>query len=151
MWVRTDAVDTDALLGWFTGETCAALVERMLALRASGKVDPKQFSDVRYADLVKDPIPTLAGIYDHFGIELSEDTVARMRRYLAANPKNLHGRHRYSLEAFGLDRDEEIARYAAYSERFGLGAWRPPSPRGTPGSRGSWSGHWCARPSTRLT
>src|SRR5262249_36142916 len=46
MWVRTDEVDIEALLGWFTGETCAALVERMLALRASGKVDPKQFFDV---------------------------------------------------------------------------------------------------------
>jgi hypothetical protein len=45
---------------------------------------------------------------------------ARMRRFLAQNPKDKHGQHRYSLAAFGLDPDEERARYRAYRERFDL-------------------------------
>ena len=43
-----------------------------------------------------------------------------MRRFLAANPKDKHGRHEYTLEEFGLDRDQERQRYAWYRERFGL-------------------------------
>jgi hypothetical protein len=120
MWVRTDEVDTQALLGWFTGETCAALVERMIALRESGKVDPRRFYDVRYADLVRDPIPTLAGIYEHFGIALSAEAERRMRAYLASKPKGKHGEHRYEFEHTGLDLAAERERFRAYRERYDL-------------------------------
>ena len=43
-----------------------------------------------------------------------------MRRFLARHPKDKHGRHRYTLDQFGLDRDQEAARYRAYCERFAL-------------------------------
>jgi len=122
MWVRTDEVDTDALLGWFTGETCAALVERMIALRESGQVDPRQFHDVRYADLVRDPVPTLAGIYAHFGIPFSGEAERRMRAYLAAKPRGKHGEHRYEFEHTGFDLAAERERFRPYRERFGLPA-----------------------------
>ena len=42
-----------------------------------------------------------------------------MRAFLAANPKDKHGAHRYSLEQFGLDADEQDRRFAAYRARFG--------------------------------
>jgi hypothetical protein len=120
MWVRSDEIDTQALLGWFTGETCAALVERMLAFRASGKVDPGQFHDVRYADLVKEPIPTIAGIYDRFGMTLSAEAERRMRDYLASKPRGKHGEHRYEFEHTGFDLARERERFRPYRERFGL-------------------------------
>jgi hypothetical protein len=120
MWVRSDEIDTQALLGWFTGETCAALVERMLTFRASGKVDPGQFHDVRYADLVKEPIPTIAGIYDRFGMTLSAEAERRMRDYLASKPRGKHGEHRYEFEHTGFDLARERERFRPYRERFGL-------------------------------
>ena len=43
-----------------------------------------------------------------------------MRRFLAGHPKDKHGQHRYTLAEFGLDADEEAARYRPYRERFGL-------------------------------
>ncbi len=79
-----------------------------------------QFLDVHYRDLVHDPIGTVRGIYRHFGLELGDEAEARMRAFLARNPKDKHGRHRYTLEQFGLDATEERRRYAAYRERFGL-------------------------------
>jgi hypothetical protein len=120
MWVRSDEVDVQALLGWFTGETCAALVERMLAFRASGRVDARLFHDVRYADLVKEPIPTIAGIYDHFGMALSAEAERRMREYLASKPQGRHGEHRYEFEHTGFDLAAERERFRPYRERFGL-------------------------------
>ncbi len=43
-----------------------------------------------------------------------------MRRFLAANPNDKHGAHRYTLADAGLDVATERARYAAYQERFGI-------------------------------
>jgi hypothetical protein len=40
--------------------------------------------------------------------------------FLRQHPKDRFGRHRYSLEQFGMNRDEEMRRYAAYRERFRL-------------------------------
>ena len=37
-----------------------------------------------------------------------------MRRFLAANPKDKHGTHRYTLADASLDPAVERARYAAY-------------------------------------
>jgi hypothetical protein len=120
MWVRSDAIDADALLGWFTGETCLALIERAIALRESGRVDPKQFFDVRYEDLVKQPIPTIAGIYAHFGIDFSAEAERRMREYLASKPKGKHGEHRYEFAHTGFDLTAERERFRAYRERYGV-------------------------------
>jgi hypothetical protein len=120
MWVRSDEVDVEALLGWFTGETCAALVERMIALRESGRVDPKQFYDVRFEDLVKRPIPTLAGIYDHFGMTFTAEAERRIRDYLARKPKDKHGAHRYEFDHTGFDLVAERERFRPYRERYGI-------------------------------
>ena len=120
MWVRSDAIDADALLGWFTGETCLALIERAIALRESGRVDPKQFFDVRYEDLVKQPIPTIAGIYAHFEIPFTAEAERRMRDYLANKPRGKHGEHRYAFEHTGFDLAAERERFRAYRERYGV-------------------------------
>jgi hypothetical protein len=122
MWVRTDAVDVEALLGWFTGETCAALIARVEAIRASGRYPEARFCDVRYADLVRDPIPTLARMYEAFGLELSREAEKRMRDYLAKKPKGKHGAHRYEFESTGLDLVAERERFRAYRERYGVPA-----------------------------
>jgi hypothetical protein len=119
-YVRSDAVDPDALLGWFTGETCLALLDGMTALRASGAADPAQFHDVRYADLVERPFETIAALYAHFGWAFSADAEARMRAYLAAKPRGKHGAHRYDFSATGFDLERERERFRAYRERYGV-------------------------------
>ncbi|MGH7893798.1 MAG: sulfotransferase [Candidatus Binatia bacterium] len=92
------------------------------ALRARDAMPAKQdrFFDVRYRDLVRDPIGTVRRIYAHYRIPFTADFEARLEAFLAENPKDKHGRHRYSLEQFGLRAEEERRRYAAYGERFGL-------------------------------
>ena len=80
-----------------------------------------RFFDVRYDELVRDPI----GVRPP---HLRRTTGWRSRRSprsacagsSARHPKDKHGRHRYTLAEFGLDRDEEAERYRSYRERFGL-------------------------------
>jgi hypothetical protein len=119
-YVRSDAVDPAAMLGWFTGETCLALLDGMTALRAGGSVDPRQFHDVRYAELVERPFETIAAIYDHFGWRFSAEAEQRMRAYLAEKPKGKHGAHRYDFSATGFDLATERERFGAYRERYGV-------------------------------
>jgi hypothetical protein len=43
-----------------------------------------------------------------------------MRRFLAENPADKHGAHRYTLAAAGLDIGEERRRFAGYQRGFGI-------------------------------
>ncbi len=69
---------------------------------------------------MRDPIGTVRGIYVHFDLPFTPAAEEAMRRYMAENPKDKHGRHEYTLAEFGLDVDQERARYRPYCERFGL-------------------------------
>jgi hypothetical protein len=95
-------------------------MRRALAARDGRCAPAERFLDVQYADLVRDPIGVVRGIYTHFDLPYSPAADARMRAFLAEHPKDKHGRHEYTLEQFGLDRDVERQRYAWYRERFGL-------------------------------
>jgi hypothetical protein len=73
-----------------------------------------------YADLLRDPMDMVRRIYKHFDMELTSETQMAMLRFLANNPQNRHGVHRYSLEEFGLDRDTERRSFEFYTNYFGI-------------------------------
>jgi hypothetical protein len=79
-----------------------------------------RFSNVLYADLVRDPMAVVRLIYRHFDMELTVETEMAMMRFLAENPQNSHGVHSYSAEEFGLDRDTERRRFEFYTNFFGI-------------------------------
>jgi hypothetical protein len=115
----SDAVDPLAVGGEMSRRWCGAL-QGALAKRDAGRVPAGSVVDVLYPDLMRDPIGVVARIYRAFSLDLTPAAEARMRAFLAANPKDKSGRHRYTLEEFGLDAGEEGARYADYARRFGL-------------------------------
>jgi hypothetical protein len=80
----------------------------------------KQFFDVRYPDLVRDPMSMVQRLYEHFDLELTPAAKGAMQQFLRANPKNKDGVHRYSLEEFGLNPAEERRRFQFYLDFFGL-------------------------------
>jgi hypothetical protein len=93
-------------------------LEKSMAVRERGPAG--QFFDVHFAEFMRDEIGMVRRIYAHFGFELTPGAEARMRRFLAANPQEKHGVHRYTLGAAGLDAETERQRYAAYQQRFGI-------------------------------
>jgi hypothetical protein len=76
--------------------------------------------DVRYADLIADPLATVQRVYDHFDLSVPTDMERRAHAWLRRNPRHKHGVHRYALEAFGTDRAEIDQLGAAYRERFDI-------------------------------
>lgn len=111
----SDGVDP-AAVGAEHFEAWAWGLDRTMAVRNGLAAD--RVIDVHYRDTVSDPVGTVRRIYDHFGIEMTAAAEAGVTAYLAANPRDKHGAHRYSLEEFGLDRTAVNDRFAEYRERF---------------------------------
>ena len=113
----SDRIDTTAIASMWA-EWWAEGIRR--AMRFREEAPAERFVDIKYLDLVRDPIAAVRQIYRQLEIPLTTEAEEAMRRFLALHPKDKHGTHRYSLEAFGLERAEEQRRYAGYCERFGV-------------------------------
>jgi hypothetical protein len=84
----------------------------------------RRFLDVRFQDLVGREIEQVRRIYAHFEMALSPEAEQRMRRFLAENPRDKHGTHRYSLDFAGLDEARLRSRFADYQRRFEVASER---------------------------
>lgn len=117
-WVRSDAVDAEQVLSWFTGETCAALLAAGSAVRDRADLDDARFCDLRYVDLVRDPLAAVAGIYERFELPFAGAAEARIRAAVEARPPGRHGAHRYDFANTGFDPRAERRRFRDYQERY---------------------------------
>jgi hypothetical protein len=91
---------------------------RMLAYRQ--RAGEGRFADVFMDDLVARPIDTVASIYARFGMNLTVQAERRMRAWAGDHPQHRHGVLPYTLEEFGLGRDEVRAAFRPYTEHFDL-------------------------------
>jgi len=69
---------------------------------------------IHYKQLLADPVAVIREIYERAGIAWTSAGSTAMTRWLAENPQGRHGRHRYSLEQFGLDDRGVRSACAAY-------------------------------------
>ena len=98
----------------------AEAISRALRSRDRGCAPAERFLDLYYDDLVADPTGAVRKVYAHFDLSFPEGLEQRIRGFHQRNPKDRFGTHRYSLEEFGMNREEEVRRFAAYRERFRL-------------------------------
>lgn len=102
------------VLGESTAGFWATALERAMHFRSTRPDLASRFLDVRHDDIATDPIAVVDRIYAHFDRDLSRRSREAMARFVAANPRGLHGRHNYTLETFGLDSRFEARRFARY-------------------------------------
>lgn len=84
------------------------------------RLPPERICDVRYKDLVKNPLETVRRIYEHLGYTYSDEMEERMQSWLNKNPKNKHGKHRYRPEQFGLTKEAIRTAMKPYCDQYGL-------------------------------
>lgn len=114
--------DTDpAKLGREWASLQELALQRALGFR-DALADQSMICDVRYADLMADPVAAIERIYAHFGMDFGARARGAIAGWLAANPQNKHGRHNYAADFFGLDDAAVRERFAAYIARFGVAA-----------------------------
>jgi hypothetical protein len=116
-WTRSDHVDYPALVAAMAFGH-AYLGDQVMKQRDSGALLEDQILDVRYCDLVADPIATLRRIGDWLGAPLGAQAEAAVRQWIARRPKDRHGAHDYSFADTGLDLATERARHAEYQRRY---------------------------------
>jgi hypothetical protein len=112
-----------ASAGWsdtFTGEVIgrdqlelwASGLERFAAERARHDAGPSpRFFDVRYEDLVRDPVGTAESVYGYFGLPLSGAAADAMRQLTAGDASQGRPSHRYTLGEFGLTEETVAQRF----------------------------------------
>jgi hypothetical protein len=116
--IMSDAVDPMEIGEHWLRKTHRMVSRTMQLRRARPDV---RVHDVYYADLVADPIATVARIYDGLGLELTDaarDAIDRQRR---ASRKHKYGKHVYAAADFGLSNDRIADRFSAYRSTHGLG------------------------------
>jgi hypothetical protein len=96
----------------------AHLCQRLTNERRAGKLPEGQIVDLRYVDLMRDPVAAVRSVYERWGIPFGGGLAQRIRAHLAARPKDRHGAHDYSFADTGLDLEKERLRYADYQAHF---------------------------------
>jgi hypothetical protein len=111
----SDNADPHEIAADWTDRWARAL-DDFLAVREGS--NPAQFLDVAYESIERAPLETIERVYDFLGWPLTDSGRSAIERFLAANPKDKHGVHRYTLEQYGLDPAALARRFHRYCERF---------------------------------
>lgn len=122
-WLRTDEVDLDELSP-LIGALFTDALNTIARRRDEGSL-PGIHGDVRYADLMDDPVAAIARAYAAIGRELAGEHRRAITRYLADKPRGKHGVHRYTAEEWGFDAAALRAGLAPYMRRFDVPAEDP--------------------------
>ena len=115
----TDRIDK-RLLGQEVMSRWEAGARLTMECQGQHSLPAERFFHVHYNELVRSPLAVIKRLYQHFGLEFSEQAEGAMRRFMAANPKDKGGVHRYSLEEFGLEPALEKRRFQFYLDFWGI-------------------------------
>jgi hypothetical protein len=111
----------------FAAQDPVALGREMLKLWNHGLVRLMEYRaahpelkvyDLSYRELAADPVRAVRGVYKSFDIEFRPDSESGIRRWLADNPADKHGRHTYKLEDYGLTEHDVREVYGPYMEAY---------------------------------
>ncbi len=75
--------------------------------------------DLRFKDLIADPVAVVGQVYDHADIASTETSREAVGRWWREHPSDKHGQHRYELADYGLTREMVEDVYADYIEAYG--------------------------------
>jgi hypothetical protein len=112
----------------FTAIDRAALGQELLHLWHDGQVrsmawrkeNPQiKVHDLRFKDIVADPVTAVRGIYAHADMDFTPETQSAVQGWWAANPADKHGQHKYELSDYGLTREQVESVYADYIATYG--------------------------------
>jgi hypothetical protein len=82
------------------------------------QIDPGQFLNVAYRELVKDPTGVIAAIYRYFNYEADPGLEERISQWLARDARQERKPHAYSPEQFGLTAAEIEEKLSGYCREY---------------------------------
>jgi hypothetical protein len=119
----SDNVDTLAI-GASMVDIFDRMIEGALAYKKSHGSD--SIYNLQYAALMRDPIGEVKKLYAHFGEPFTADAHSRMTAYLGNNAQGKHGQHTYSLEEYGLTKEQVREHFREYCREFAIPSRKEP-------------------------
>jgi hypothetical protein len=116
-WQRSDFVNDQRIIRLLL-RSYPILLNQLIENRESGAIPDDRVVDVRYADLMTDPLSTLAMVYEQLGMEVTSAHRSRASTYLAARPKDRHGSHNYAFDDLGLQRQQVEDSFRPYRDQY---------------------------------
>ena len=110
----SDAVDKVAFARHWSDKFARSMA-RAIAVRDQY---PDQFIDVRYKDIVSDPIGVVQQLYERLSLELDARAATAMERWLRDNKREDRQPHRYTPEQFGLTPEGLCEDFRAYRAAY---------------------------------
>jgi hypothetical protein len=113
--VFSDAVDPHEI-GRYWLQKGKRMVARAMDFRS--RVGADDFIDVRYEDLIADPMRIAQTIQERAGLAPTAASETALAASLGRETKDRHGKHRYSLDAFGLTPADVDAAFSRYDQEL---------------------------------
>ena len=79
---------------------------------------PNCMLDLWYRDLIEDPFSQAQKIYEHTGMQLTEEALQSMAQWREVNGREKRAAHHYTLEEFGFSEEQICESFADYRERY---------------------------------
>lgn len=111
----SDTIDRESVARFWVPRL-AQLLDGFMDVRAAS--GGHNFVDVRYPDLLSDPIGQGARVLAAAGVNVTADVRAGMEQWVEHNKREDRAPHKYSLEDFGLDKEEVGEAFAVYRAKF---------------------------------
>jgi hypothetical protein len=79
-----------------------------------------RFIDLRYRDLVGDPLGTYRSTLERIGIKVGDADIAAAKDWLTRNARTRERKHEYTAEQFGVTKKEIESHFTDYHAAYGL-------------------------------
>jgi hypothetical protein len=88
------------------------------AMQARDRLPKDRFIDVFQADLGRDTVAVIQGLYANLGLPFTTDYEAHLHERMRARPRGRHGEHAYDRDEFGVSAEQIRTHFQAYLDRF---------------------------------
>lgn len=103
----------------------ADAMDRLIRFRDAHPELVDRFVDVKYPDLVTDPLAVIREIYRRFNLPLTDAAIERMKHLASSRARYRKGRSADKQIEFRLETSPEASRFEGYCARFKLALQRP--------------------------
>ena len=119
-WCSTDQPFSDGALVQYTdSELVAGMLNNAIDWIEEEKLPPDRICNLQFKEFVDDRIAGVQTIYETFGLELTDEGLAAMQKYVDENPRGERKPHVYSIGS-----DDQVAyerkAFERYQDYFGV-------------------------------
>ena len=76
------------------------------------------YANIRFSAVIRPPVAACETAYSSMDRPFLPEHAEAIRQYVAARPKDRHGKHRYSAQQWGLDPGELRATTRRYTDHY---------------------------------